>query len=119
MTERAVFRLRDIKQSIVNIRALLDGKTFDDMFAQPATRAAFERFLEIISEASKHIPEAWRRDQAPEIRWRQIGDLGNVLRHAYHRTDARALWAVYEDDLGPLEASVDRMLSAYDLRTTE
>lgn len=25
-----------------------------------------------------------------------LADLGNVLGHAYHRTDAKALWSVYE-----------------------
>lgn len=43
-----------------------------------------------------------------------MGDLGNVLRHAYHRTDVRALWSVYEDDLDPLEAAVDDMLAVHD-----
>lgn len=115
MPDRSIFRLRDIKQSIVQIRHLLRGKSFDDMYADAVMRAAFERFLEILSEASRHVPEEWRTRYGPGIPWRQVGDLGNVLRHAYHRTDAKALWSVYEDDLGPLEAAVDAMLAAHDL----
>lgn len=57
MPDRSIFRLRDIKQSILQIRELLHGKSFDEMYADPATRAAFERFLEILSEASRHVPE--------------------------------------------------------------
>lgn len=114
MLDRAIFRLRDIKQSIVQIRELLTGKTFDEMYADAVIRAAFERFLEILSEASRHVPEDWKATHGPEIPWRQVGDLGNVLRHAYHRTDVKALWSVYEDDLDPLEAAVDAMLVVHD-----
>lgn len=110
MTERARFRLNDIKDAIVEIRTLLDDKTFASLNAERATRAAFERFLEIISEASRHIPEDWKAADAPEIPWRSIADLGNHIRHAYHKLDAEILWNVYEDSLGELEAAVDAIL---------
>lgn len=110
-TDRATFRLRDIKDSIVNIRQLLKDKTFDEMYEDVVTRAAFERFLEIISEASRHVPEEWKAKHGPEIPWRQVGDLGNVLRHAYHRVDVQGLWSVYVDDLDPLERAIDAMLA--------
>lgn len=111
--DRAVWRLRDVKRSIVEIRALLDGKSFEQVQAESATRAAFERFLEILSEASRHIPDNWKREYAA-IPWRQVADLGNHLRHAYHRSDAEALWSIYEDDLDPLEAAIDAMLITHD-----
>ncbi|MEO5805637.1 HepT-like ribonuclease domain-containing protein [Devosia sp.] len=112
MEDRATYRLQDIKQSIVHIRTLLRHKTFASMYEDAATRAAFERFLEILSEASRHVPDDLKASHGPDIPWRQIADLGNVLRHAYHRTDAQALWSVYEDDLTPLEESIDAMLLA-------
>ncbi len=92
---------------------MLDGKTLAETQSEPVTRAAFERFLEIISEASRHVPAAWR-DEHDVVPWRQIGDLGIHLRHAYHRTDAAALWSIYTDDLDPLEHAVDAMLSTHD-----
>lgn len=114
MTEdRSIWRARDIKQCIVEIRALLSGKTFEQTRNEPVTRAAFERFLEILSEASRHIPDAWKK-QHGAVPWRQVAGLGNHLRHAYHRTDAQALWSIYEDDLDVLEQAVDAMLAAQD-----
>lgn len=88
MSERSIFRLEDMKQSIGNIRALLDGRSFDTMRTDAVTRAAFERFLEILSEASKHVPSEWKDSVAPNIPWRQIADLGNHIRHAYNKLDA-------------------------------
>jgi uncharacterized protein with HEPN domain len=74
----------------------------------------FERFLEIPSEASWSIPDEWKQEFGPSIPWRQVADLGNVLRHAYHRTDLLLLWSVYENDLGPLETAIDAILAAHD-----
>ncbi|MBN9310687.1 MAG: DUF86 domain-containing protein [Devosia sp.] len=113
MADRSVFRVRDVKQSILAIRQLLENQTFDSMYADVVVRAAFERFLEILSEASRSIPDQWKHEYGPAIPWRQVGDLGNVLRHAYHRTDARMLWEVYKNDLTPLELVIDAMLAAH------
>ena len=48
------------------------------------TRQSVERSLEIISEASRRLP-AELRQMRPDIPWRQVSDLGNVLRHNYFR----------------------------------
>ena len=103
-----------MKKCVVEIRSLLAGKSFDDMLQQPVTRAAFERFLEILSEASRHVPEQWKASHGPTIPWRKVADLGNHIRHAYHRLDAEILWSIYEHDLGGLEVAIDRMLAAYE-----
>jgi len=39
-----------------------------------------------------------------------LGDLGNRLRHAYHRVDPDILWAIAENDLEPLKRFVDRII---------
>lgn len=114
MSERAIYRLRDMKQSIDNIRALLDGRSFEAMDADVVTRAAFERFLEILSEASRHVPAEWKELAAPDVPWRQIADLGNHIRHAYHKLDAGILWNIYESELDGLEIAVKNMLRQYD-----
>ena len=56
MGERTIYRLRDIVDAIDKIDTLLNGKTFADVQSDAFLRAAFERFLEILSEASRHIP---------------------------------------------------------------
>lgn len=98
-----------MKSAISDIRQLLAGKKFEILQADRATRAAFERFLEILSEASRHVPEEWKSDH-PRIPWRRVADLGNHVRHAYHRVDLELLWSVYENDLDPLEQAVDGLI---------
>lgn len=42
---------------------------------------ALQRAIEIISEASRHIPEETKARHATTP-WRRIADIGNTLRHA-------------------------------------
>jgi uncharacterized protein with HEPN domain len=62
VNDRAKYRLRDIANAIDDIDSLLSGKSFSDVQADRFMRAAFERFLEIISEASRHVPDALTKD---------------------------------------------------------
>ena len=39
--------------------------------------------------------------------------LGNLLRHVYHHASVPILWAIYTNDLDPLEAAIDAMLAAH------
>ena len=62
MTDRTYWRLTDMKGAIFEIRSLLDGKRIAVLISDRPTRAAFERFLEILSEASRHIPDDWKNE---------------------------------------------------------
>ena len=99
---------------IANIRELLAGKTIDQVEAGRVVRAALERFLDIVSEASRRIPPAWKEELGPAAPWPEIANLGNVLRHAYEQVAVPILWSIYTDDLDPLERAIDAMLAAHD-----
>jgi uncharacterized protein with HEPN domain len=81
--------------------------------AHPIVSSGFRYQLLILSEAARHLPDAWRKQFGPDINWRGLEDLGNPLRRTYHHTNAGILWAIYEHDLDPLEAAIDRMLTAH------
>lgn len=95
--------------AISEIRKLLEGKSVNSLMSDAATRAAFERFLEILSEASRHIPDDLK-EEFSEIPWRQVADLGNFIRHVYHKVDMEVLWSIYENDLDPLEKVVHKLI---------
>ncbi|MCA6117631.1 DUF86 domain-containing protein [Bradyrhizobium sp. WSM 1738] len=101
-------RMSHIATAIGNIREVVAGQTRESFSENLVMRMAVERLLEIISEASRSIPPDVKA-QEPTIGWRRLADLGNWLRHAYHRTDAGLLWAMIEHDLEPLNAFVQRI----------
>lgn len=112
--ERIQFRLRDILDDIDQIHSLLEDKTFDDLLRDRFVRAAFERFIEILSEASRHIPESLKQ-KAQHVPWSKVGNIGNHLRHAYHRVDAEVLWNVYETgELAQLREAIETFLKSSD-----
>lgn len=110
MTRRVVFRLQDIIDAIDDISLLLANKVFLDIVTDRVTRAAFERFVEILSEASRHIPQELKETE-PLMNWSNIADIGNHLRHTYHRANLEILWNIHADGLFlQLHAAVLRMI---------
>ncbi len=100
-------RLGHIETELRNIRDVLSDRDFADFESDRLVLAGVERFLERISEASRHLPDELKATE-PSINWRRLADLGNWLRHAYHATDARLLWEMIQRDLEPLQQFVSR-----------
>ena len=112
MNERVRDRLSDILDAIEQISKLLENKTLDDLNKDRVLRAAYERFLEILSEASRVIPPELKL-AAPQIPWTQVANIGNHLRHAYHQVDSEVLWSVYANgELAELRDVVTGFLQA-------
>jgi uncharacterized protein with HEPN domain len=101
-------RIAHINEAIDNIREALAEQTKTSFTDDLVLRLAVERLLEIISEASRHIPPEMKAKE-PNINWRRLADLGNWLRHAYHRTDPGILWDMVENDLEALKIFVKRI----------
>jgi uncharacterized protein with HEPN domain len=95
-------RLRDIVDAIGYIRSDLDKVTLESFAGDRQKRWQVERGLEIISEASRHLPEDMKL-RHPEIPWRKVAGIGNVLRHEYTRVAADVLWRLVQADLGALD----------------
>jgi uncharacterized protein with HEPN domain len=111
MEERVVQRLKDIIEAIERIDSLLTEVSYDQMLVDDHMRAAFERYLEIVSEASRHVPEEFK-NRTPGIPWRNVADIGNHIRHAYSRIDPEILWNTYESGrLAELEAICRQFLA--------
>src|SRR5579872_4574394 len=104
-------RLRDVLDAIADIDGLLAGSTLERFTADRTLRLAIERLLEIVCEASRHIPDDMKRT-APDISWRKMIDFGNLLRHAYHTTDPARVWDIVCNELPVLKTFVSGKLSS-------
>jgi len=100
--------VRHILEAIANIEADIAGYDFERFRADRRTRQLVERNLEILSEASRRLPNEYK-DREVQISWRAIAGIGNVLRHDYHETYPTVLWDTCEKDLKPLKDAVLRI----------
>jgi uncharacterized protein with HEPN domain len=106
-------RRKDIQDALEHVRQFLTGRSFEDYRTDTMLRFAVERCIEIVSEASRHIP-AQMKAQHPSIPWQNVADIGNVLRHGYQSVDPHILWEVATNRLTELRAAVEQMLREID-----
>jgi uncharacterized protein with HEPN domain len=59
--ERAPIELYDIEDAVQKLRHVLGDRNLTEIEADFVLRAAAERFVEIISEASRRIDPVWKR----------------------------------------------------------
>jgi uncharacterized protein with HEPN domain len=74
-------RLSHMLEAIAFIEAN-KSPTFEECRQDRFRQLGIERCLEIVSEASRHIPDEIKT-RRPDIPRRRVGDFGNRLRHAY------------------------------------
>ncbi|WP_185969785.1 HepT-like ribonuclease domain-containing protein [Rhizobium straminoryzae] len=97
--------LYDIQLAISAIESAVTGKTLADYQADAFLKLASERAIEIISEASRRIPEEIQ-NLRPEIPWPKIRGIGNILRHEYYGLSETILWGVIVDELPKLRVAI-------------
>jgi uncharacterized protein with HEPN domain len=109
----ARLRLEHILQAVDAIREFTKGKTLNEYCVEAITRDAVERNIERISEASRRGPDDVKL-RTPEIPWRLIAGIGDILRHDYDGVDDAAIWNLVQNDLEPLRAAAERLLVELD-----
>ena len=70
---------------------------------------ATTRVLEIISEASRRLPDELKA-RYPDVPWRQIADAGNVYRHGYDVVEPRVILETAQTGLTALRRAVEAEL---------
>jgi uncharacterized protein with HEPN domain len=113
-----LLRLTDIRAAITGIFELLGDVGYHEFTQNWGMQRAVERGLEIISEATRHVPDDYK-SLAPQVPWRQIAAIGNLLRHEYQRADSSAVWNIVREHLPSLLAAVEHLVEVAGTREAE
>lgn len=101
--------LEDILEAARRIRLYTSPMSLKEFASDPKTFDAVVRNLEIVGEATKKIPEAIR-SRTPQVEWRRIAGLRDILIHEYFGVDAEIVWDIIKNKLPPLEKEVAELL---------
>jgi len=102
--------LEDILECIEKIKGYIAGLSFANFLKEQKTIDAVNRNLEIIGEAARNIPEEIK-DAHPEIRWRGIIGLRNILIHEYYSLTLKILWDIVQNELPELDEQIRELLA--------
>lgn len=98
-----------IVDSIELIEQYSDKLTSSKFKKNIALQDAIIRRLEIIGEAVKNIPTSFKI-RYPEIPWKQMAGMRDVLIHEYFDIDLSLTWAVVKRELPSLKAKLQLLL---------
>jgi uncharacterized protein with HEPN domain len=105
------FALFDIRDCILLARDFTEGLSYEEFKESRLHFFAVTRALEIISEASRRLPDELQ-NRHPDLPWRDIRDAGNTYRHGYDNVVAAIVWQTLQEDLSPLLAAVVAEINA-------
>ena len=67
------------------------------------------RNFDIIGEAAKRVPEAYRKAHS-QVPWRLMAGFRDVLIHAYEGVDLKRVWRIVRHDLPKVKEAIEKIL---------
>jgi len=102
--------LFDILESARLALSYIEHKSLETFLQDTQCQDAVIRRLEIIGEASRRLSDETRQT-LPEIPWREIIGMRNMLIHDYDDIDMKIVWDTVNDHLDPLIKILDKVVS--------
>jgi uncharacterized protein with HEPN domain len=105
MSRKISLYLNDILKSCGKITTYTQEMTYEAFLEDDRTYEAVLLNLQIIGESVKNIPDEVR-DRSPEIEWRKIAGLRDMIAHAYFQIEPGIVWDIIQTKIQPLREAV-------------
>lgn len=111
MTGRSLSEfLQDILDTISEIEGFTAGVEFEAFQANREKILAVVKLIKILGEAVKKIPDEVR-NRYPDIPWKSIAGMRDILVHEYWGIDVNVIWATVQEGLPPLKVVIIEIVS--------
>jgi uncharacterized protein with HEPN domain len=100
--------LIDIQNSIRRILRYVDGVSRPDLETNDEKLSAILYQITIIGEATKRLSNEFRI-QHPEVPWREIAGMRDIIVHEYDQLDFDVIWDVVSSKLEELLPLIDSL----------
>jgi uncharacterized protein with HEPN domain len=104
--------LRHLLEAIEKINRYI-SVGYDEFMSHTHWQDAVIRQLEIIGEATKKI-SGDLRSLHPDVPWRRISGLRDVLIHDYMGVDLQAVWEITQRDIPELQRNVQAIVESFE-----
>ena len=104
-------RLRHILESAEFLRTSLNGLTFERFTENQTLVLAVLHSVQIVGEASIALPDEIK-EARPEIPWRGMRGMRNIIVHQYHRVNLATVWNAIHNHFLPLERDFRALLDS-------
>ena len=102
--------LEDILDCLEKIEKYTEDFSYEEFKNDDLRQDGVIRNLEIIGEAVKKLPMDIR-DNNPELEWKKIAGLRDILIHDYFGVDLEIIWDIIENKIPKLKNKVNEILN--------
>ena len=108
MLPRDRSNLVDILEASRLAGTFIANTTLDEFLVDPMRQSAVIRQLEVIGEATKRLSQECR-DEHPDIPWKQMAGMRDILIHAYDHIDMDQVYRAVKNTLPQVVVQISRL----------
>jgi len=101
--------IQDIFDSVNAIEEFVKESEFKDFAEDRKTIFAVIRAIEIIGEATKHIPKSII-DKYPEVPWKDMAGMRDKVIHEYFGVDLKVVWKTVTQHIPEIKPLIQKVL---------